>query len=68
MKIVNSLRLLYLEWNNIRDQGVTHLCDALKDGNCKLTKLDLGGAHITDQGKAHLCDAVEDANICELRF
>ena len=54
-----------LYYSHITDQGVAHLCDALKDGNCKLTKLSLGYNHTTDQGVAHLCDALKDGN-CKL--
>ena len=50
---------------NVADQGVAHLCGALKDGNCKLTKLSLDCSRITDQGVAHLCDALKDGN-CKL--
>ena len=56
---------LDLGGNNITDQGVVHLCDALKDVNCKLTKLNLDGNNMRYQGVAHLCDALEDAN-CKL--
>ena len=51
--------------NSIGDQGVSHLCDALKNANCKLTKLDLSQNSITDQGVSHLCDALKNAN-CKL--
>ena len=64
MKIVNSL-CYTLGGTILRDQGVTHLCDALKDENCKLTKLYLGGNDIRDQGVTHLCDALKDEN-CKL--
>ena len=53
---------LNLFGNNVADQGVPHLCDALKDGNCKLTELNLGNNRITDQGVGHLCDALKDGN------
>ncbi|KAJ7392233.1 hypothetical protein OS493_013610 [Desmophyllum pertusum] len=46
-------------------QGVSHLCDALKDANCKLTELDLNRNKITEQGVSHLCDALKDLN-CKL--
>ena len=53
---IGKLTKLDLGENNITDQGVTHLCDTLKDGNCKLTKLHLWENNITDQGVSHLCD------------
>ena len=62
---LQELSELALSSNNVGDQGVAHLCDALKDVNCKLTKLDLAENKITDQGVAHLCDVLKDAN-CKL--
>ena len=62
---LQELSELVLSSNNVADQGVAHLCGALKDENCKLTKLDLDENHITDQGVAHLCDALKDGN-CKL--
>ncbi len=56
---------LNLVSNIIGDQGVSHLCDALKDVNCQLTKLDLKSNCITGQGAAHLCDALKYEN-CKL--
>ncbi|XP_078357674.1 uncharacterized protein LOC144642569 isoform X1 [Oculina patagonica] len=56
---------LDLSDNQITDQGVSHLCDAVKDENCNLTKLDLEDKSITDQGVSHLCDALKDVN-CKL--
>ena len=57
--------LLNLSHNSITDQGVSHLCDALKHVNCKLTQLDLSGNSITGQGVSHLCDALKHVN-CKL--
>ncbi|XP_078366149.1 NACHT, LRR and PYD domains-containing protein 3-like [Oculina patagonica] len=65
IKHLHELTELDLSGNSITDQGVAHLCDALKDVNCKLTELDLSGNSITDQGVAHLCDALKDVN-CKL--
>ena len=62
---LQELSELDLSFNNVADQGVAHLCGALKDGNCKLTKLNLAGNNIRDQGVAHLCDALKDVN-CKL--
>ena len=47
---------LNLKDNNITDQGVVHLCGALK-----LMELNLKDK-ITDQGVAHLCGALKDGN------
>ena len=49
--------------NNINDEGVKHLCDALKNENCKLTKLDLIDNNINDEGGKHLCDAAKIHNV-----
>ncbi|KAJ7375826.1 hypothetical protein OS493_038576 [Desmophyllum pertusum] len=57
-----ELNVLNLSVNNITYQGVSFLCDALKDVNCKLTRLDLSGNEIDDQGVSHLCDALNDVN------
>ena len=57
--------LLNLSHNSITDQGVSHLCDALKDDKCKLTQLNLSHTSITDQGVPHLCDALKHVN-CKL--
>ena len=51
--------------NNINDEGVKHLCDALKNENCKLTNLNLGRNNINDEGIKHLCDALKNEN-CKL--
>ncbi len=65
IKHLHELTELDLNNNNITDQGVSHLCDALKDVNCKLTEVNLNGNNITDQGVSHLCDALKDKN-CKL--
>ena len=36
------------------DQGILHLCDALKHVNCKLAQLNLSFNSIIDQGALHL--------------
>jgi len=62
---LQELSELVLFANNVADQGVAHLCGALKDGNCKLRKLDLHLTNITDQGVAHLCGVLKGGN-CKL--
>ena len=44
--------------NNINDEGVKHLCDALKNENCKLTNLNVNisvwvGKYLGDAAKIH---------------
>ena len=51
--------------NNINDEGVKYLCDALKNEDCKLTNLYLRDNHINDEGVKHLCDALKNKN-CKL--
>ena len=65
IKHLHKCTALNFASNSIADQGVLHLCDALKDVNCKLTQLDLAANSITDQGVLHLCDALKDVN-CKL--
>ena len=65
MKHLHGCTQLSLAFNNVTDQGVSHLCDALKDEHCKLTQLDLAVNSITDQGVSHLCDALKDEH-CKL--
>ena len=57
--------LLDLSRNSTTDQGVSHLCDALKHVNCKLTQLKLGANSITEKGVSHLRDALKHVN-CKL--
>ena len=62
VKHLEKHTVLNLSNNSITAQGVSHLCDALKDKNCKLTELNLCLNSITDQGVSHLCDALKDEN------
>ncbi|XP_050956999.1 ribonuclease inhibitor [Labeo rohita] len=44
----SHLRELDLSWNQIKNTGVNHLCDVLKDSHCKLERLSLHSCGITD--------------------
>ncbi|XP_016117229.1 ribonuclease inhibitor-like [Sinocyclocheilus grahami] len=44
----SHLRELDLSWNQIRNTGVNHLCDVLKESHCKLERLSLYDCDITD--------------------
>uniref|UniRef100_A0A9J7ZP44 NACHT domain-containing protein n=1 Tax=Cyprinus carpio carpio TaxID=630221 RepID=A0A9J7ZP44_CYPCA len=44
----SHLRELDLSWNQIKNTGVNHLCDVLKDSRCKLERLSLHVCGITD--------------------
>uniref|UniRef100_A0A8C2GSK6 NACHT domain-containing protein n=1 Tax=Cyprinus carpio TaxID=7962 RepID=A0A8C2GSK6_CYPCA len=44
----SHLRELNLSWNQIKNTGVNHLCDILKDSHCKLERLSLYNCGITD--------------------
>ena len=70
VKHLEKPSVLNLDGNSITDQGVSHLCDALKDESCKLTELNLRYNSIKDQGVSHLCDALKDekCNLSELNL
>ena len=38
---LQELSVVVFSSNKVADQGVVHLCGAKKDGNCKLTELNL---------------------------
>ncbi|XP_052446129.1 NACHT, LRR and PYD domains-containing protein 1 [Carassius gibelio] len=44
----SHLRELNLSWNQIKNTGLNHLCDVLKDSRCKLERLSLCVCGITD--------------------
>ena len=56
---------LRIHVNNVGPLGCKEIQYSLKDVNCKLTQLVLGGNEIGDQGAAHLSDALKDVN-CKL--
>ena len=51
--------------DNITDDGLSFLCEFLKDKHCNLTQLDLSVNTITDNGVSLLCDALKDEH-CNL--
>ena len=53
---------LQLDFNEIRDQGASHLCEALKDVNCHLTELDIRNNNVGAKGAEYLCDALKNVN------
>ncbi|XP_068679899.1 NLR family CARD domain-containing protein 3-like isoform X3 [Montipora foliosa] len=56
---------LRIEFNDVGPLGCKEIQYSLKDVNCKLTQLNLGGNKIGHQGAAHLSDALKDVN-CKL--
>ncbi|ROL42714.1 NLR family CARD domain-containing protein 3 [Anabarilius grahami] len=55
----SHLRDLDLSENKIRNTGVNHLCDVLKDSHCKLERLRLRGCDLTDEGCSALTSALK---------
>ncbi|XP_050959599.1 NACHT, LRR and PYD domains-containing protein 12-like [Labeo rohita] len=53
----SHLRDLNLGLNRIKNTGVNHLCNVLKDSHCKLERLRLKCISITDEGCAALASA-----------
>ncbi|XP_050961072.1 ribonuclease inhibitor-like isoform X5 [Labeo rohita] len=51
----SHLRELNLSWNQIKNTGVNHLCDVLKDSHCKLERLSLHSCGITDVSSLTQC-------------
>ena len=60
-----KLRSINLRRNNITDEGVKHLAEALTNNNSKLNSLDLAGYNMTDEGVKHLAEALTNNN-CKL--
>ena len=60
-----KLSSLELGVNNVTDEGVTYLVEALKHSNCKLNTLNLSNNNITDKGAECLAEALKHNN-CKL--
>ena len=60
-----KLTQLGINYNELTDEGVKYLTDALKSGNCKLTHLAIRGNKLTNQGAKYLSDALKNGN-CKL--
>ncbi|XP_050959859.1 NACHT, LRR and PYD domains-containing protein 12-like isoform X9 [Labeo rohita] len=56
---LSHLRELDLSENELKNTGVNHLCDVLKDSHCKLKTLRLGYCEITDEGCSALASALK---------
>uniref|UniRef100_A0A8C1MRM6 Uncharacterized protein n=1 Tax=Cyprinus carpio TaxID=7962 RepID=A0A8C1MRM6_CYPCA len=52
------LRELELSENELKNIGVNHLCDVLKDSHCKLERLRLSDCSITEEGYKALASAL----------
>ena len=66
-KINYNVTSLNLAHNNITDEGVTQLADALKHSECKLTYLNLVDNNITDEGVTQLTDTLKYSE-CKLTY
>ena len=65
MLVSTKLLKISLAGNQITDDGVASLSEALKQPTCQLTTLDLGGNEITDAGVASLSEALKQPT-CQL--
>ena len=67
IRVLLSTKLLYLDLhdNQITDDGVASLSEALKQSTCQLTTLGLSGNQITDDGVASLSEALKQST-CQL--
>uniref|UniRef100_A0A8C1R1S5 Uncharacterized protein n=1 Tax=Cyprinus carpio TaxID=7962 RepID=A0A8C1R1S5_CYPCA len=52
------LRELDISENELKNTGVNHLCDVLKDSHCKLERLRLSDCSITEEGYKALASAL----------
>ena len=60
-----KLSSLYLDDDNVTDEGVEYLAEALKHSNCKLNSLTLEDNNVTDEGAKCLAEALKHSN-CKL--
>ncbi|XP_051744816.1 protein NLRC5-like isoform X20 [Ctenopharyngodon idella] len=63
---LSHLRELSLSGNELKNTGVNHLCDVLKDSHCKLERLRLKSCDMTDEGCSALTSALK-SNSSHLR-
>ena len=61
-----KLSTLYLDDDNVTDEGVEYLAEALKHSNCKLKSLTLAQNDVTDEGAKCLAEALKHSN-CKLK-
>ena len=61
-----QLSWLNLEENQMTDEGVEYLAEAINNNNCQLRTLYLRANKISDNGAQHLADAISNNN-CQLR-
>ncbi|XP_063077562.1 NACHT, LRR and PYD domains-containing protein 1-like [Engraulis encrasicolus] len=62
-----SLKWLQLSWNELRDEGVQHLSDLLKNPQCKLETLELMGCSLTEKSCAAIAAAARSTS-CSLKW
>ena len=46
----------------LTDEGAKYLSDALNNGNCKLTQLDIRHIQLTAEGAKYLSDSLKSGN------
>ena len=61
-----QLSWLNLEENQMTDEGVEYLAEAINNNNCQLRTLYLRANKISDNGAQHLAEAINNNN-CQLR-
>ena len=60
-----QLNSIDLWQNNLTDEGVKYLAEALKHNSCKLKSLNLTNNKLTEEGVKYLAEALKDGN-CKL--
>ena len=61
-----KLSSLYLDDDNVTDEGVEYLAEALKHSKCKLNSLTLEDNNVTDEGAKCFAEALKHSN-CKLK-